>query len=264
MANYRKQIESFSHIWEGGYFEADPLDPFHPSTYMARGYLSTVHVIYLMCIKPYIKSDTNVLEIGPGRGAWTKTFVDGGAKEIWALDAAPAEQTRFDEYVGHHPNVHYIQVHDCDLTDISDDSIDFFFTFGVFCHLPNEMVADYVNHLPSKMRSGATGFMMVGDFDKYNRSVSEPDALQRLFSLKRYAAHRYFDRVVRRLLPKYFTPDLLDTAAGIAKQGEGGLGAWYHMSTDSACELLEQAGFEIVSRDVAANPRDPIIHFRKP
>lgn len=82
------------------------------------------------------------------------------------------------------------------------------------------MVADYVNHLPSKMRSGATGFMMVGDFDKYNRSVSEPDALQRLFSLKRYAAHRYFDRVVRRLLPKYFTPDLLDTAAGIAKQGE--------------------------------------------
>ena len=264
VGEYDTKIASFSRIWEGGYFEGDPRDHYAWNSYRSRGYVSTLYVIYLTCIKPFINSGTNVLEIGPGRGAFTRTFVAEGAREVWALDAAPAAHTHFYDYVGHHDNVHYLQVSDCNLTEIADDSIDYFFTFGVFCHLPNEMVADYIAHLPPKMRSSANGFMMVGDFEKYNKNADEQDALQRLFSLKRYAIHRYVDRIARRLMPSHFAADKLDVAAGVSKRGEGGLGSWYHMSTDRACELLEQAGFEIVTRDVGANPRDPIIHFRKP
>jgi hypothetical protein len=262
--SYRSETEAFSRIWEGGYYESNPLDPFDSSSYLAHGFMNTTYVTYLMCIKPFVDETTTVLEIGPGRGAWTKTFVERGAKEIWALDAAPPEHTRFHDHVGRHDHVHYVQVSDCELRDVEDDSIDYFFTFGVFCHLPNEMVADYIAHLPAKLRSGANGFLMVGDFDKYNRCIVQRDALEHLFEAKRYAVHRYVDRAMRRVRPQYFDFQPLDVGARIAKQGEGGIGAWHHMSTTTACELLEAAGLEIVTSDVEANPRDPIIHFRKP
>jgi hypothetical protein len=263
VGRYQSQIESFSKIWQGGYWEGDPLDPLHPSTYRSRGYLSTLHVVYLMCVKPYVSTDTAVLEIGPGRGAWTKTFVSLGAKEIWALDAASAAHTHFHEYVGRHPNVHYVQVEDCRLEEVPDDSIDFFFTFGVFCHLPNEMVGEYIAHLAHKMRPGATGFMMIGDFTKYNACADAPDVLERLFSLRVYAAHRLLHRLARRLRPGWFALRRFDVASGVATQGDEGLGGWFHLSIDRACEMLEGAGFTVESRDVGANLRDPIIHFRK-
>src|SRR5437879_5681296 len=105
LTRHETEIEGFQNLWHRGYLEGDPLDPMAPSGYGPFGYLSSLHATYLCCIKPYVTSDTRVLEIGPGRGGWTKCFVERRAKEVWALDALSAEKNGFWEYVGHHQSV---------------------------------------------------------------------------------------------------------------------------------------------------------------
>ena len=70
-----EEIASFEGLWKGGYYEGDPLDPLSRSTFGNYGYVSVLYATYLACIKPYITAETRALELGPGRGAWTKTML---------------------------------------------------------------------------------------------------------------------------------------------------------------------------------------------
>src|SRR6516162_10491916 len=81
----KAELESVQNKWHGGYLEGHPLDPMAPSAYQQLGYISMLHASYLRCIKPYIKPQTVVLELGPGRGAWTQCLL--GSKVVYALDA---------------------------------------------------------------------------------------------------------------------------------------------------------------------------------
>ncbi len=65
-------LQGFIRAFQGGYFEGYSLDPMAPSTYGIYGYNSVLYTVYSACIRPYIASDTVVLEIGPRRGAWSK------------------------------------------------------------------------------------------------------------------------------------------------------------------------------------------------
>lgn len=67
-------------LWEGGYYEGDPLDPVGRSSYGAGGYISVLHAVYLTCVRPYVNADTLALELGPGRGAWTRALLP--AREV--------------------------------------------------------------------------------------------------------------------------------------------------------------------------------------
>jgi hypothetical protein len=53
-----KTIENFRDVWEGGYYEGNPLEPMAPSEYGALGYVSIIHAVYLMCIWPYVDETT--------------------------------------------------------------------------------------------------------------------------------------------------------------------------------------------------------------
>ncbi len=57
-----KEIKSFDGLWEGGYYEGNPLNYLGRSAYGSYGYISFLHAIYLRCIKPYINSETVALE----------------------------------------------------------------------------------------------------------------------------------------------------------------------------------------------------------
>lgn len=90
------------------------------SSYKEMGYLSVLHAIYQVCIRHYILSETIVLEIGPGRGTWTKTML--GAKDIWCLDALSAEHNKFWEHIGneHKKKVKYEKVTDLFLQEFAE------------------------------------------------------------------------------------------------------------------------------------------------
>ena len=261
-------LQKFKHAWPGGFAEGVPLDPMGSSTYGVYGYNSILYTIYLVCIKPYITPETVVLEIGPGRGAWTQTFLKENCRKVYAVDVADPEHTHFWDYVGNDPRVEYIVVQDLQLAKVPDDSIDFFFSFGVFCHLRPEMCEEYVQSLARKMRKGSQGFLMIADFDKYEECRNHAES---------YSIERFFDGQTQKVwLPtklafrytwRYFRHKM--DLQPVSKSSEHNLTAsadgfgWFHWGVDRACKAIANAGFEIIERDVEVCPRDPMIHFRK-
>jgi 16S rRNA A1518/A1519 N6-dimethyltransferase RsmA/KsgA/DIM1 with predicted DNA glycosylase/AP lyase activity len=95
------------------------------SGYGQLGFMSVLHATYLRCIKPYINNHTVSLEIGPGRGAWTKALLP--SKEIYVLDALPEEHNRFFEYLEYPKNVRYFQVKDFDCEILPDNYFNYMF-----------------------------------------------------------------------------------------------------------------------------------------
>lgn len=246
----------FTRAWPGGYFEGDPRDPFGLSGYFHLGYISSLYATYLVCLKPHISSETNVLEIGPGRGAWTKAILALEPKMVWALDAASDEHTGFSAYVGNSTHVQYHQVTDESLREVPDLQIDLFFSFGVFCHLPEQIVKNYLFSLYDKMAPGAHGYFLVADFEHRNAAARNANALDRLFSLRRFAAHRLTHRITTKMFRNKF-----DQSMRLYSQQEP---KWYNLGKVRAGQLAQDAGFVVVDLDVGTCPRDPILHIVKP
>ena len=252
-----REIASFEGIWQGGYFEGDPLEPLGKSTFGSYGYVSVLYATYLRCIKPYVKPDTVALEIGPGRGGWTKALLT--AREVWAMDALSAEYNRFFEYLGHPPNVKYIQVKDFECRDLPEDHFDYMFSFGCLCHVSFDGTSAYARNLFSKLKSGANCFWLVADKQKYDSfiKVEKDFDIWRGLAPKRRSMmpiRKIFDAIASMKKPAFRKDD--DFAAG---QGE-----WHDAGTERTCEMLERVGYKIIDSDVGTIARDPIIHFVKP
>jgi phospholipid N-methyltransferase len=260
-ARHKAELEVFQGLWKGGYFEGDPLDPMAPSGYGPFGYISCLHVTYLLCIRPYVDERTRVLEIGPGRGAWTKCFVERNAKQIWALDALSAEHNGFWEYVGHKPTVRYFQVEDSLCTGVPDASIDYVFSFGTLCHLSPQVINDYMKSVFIKMRPGAVGFVMIADYTKWNSML----ASEAKFSISRsFIGKRLLPiRLLWRSLYSFVKPHRFSYWAE-NEDDTPRPGRWYDLGTATAVEMLRAIGFTVIDPDVGVNHRDPIIHFEKP
>lgn len=252
----RLELESFKDLWSAGYYEGDPLDPLGPSNYLALGYMSVLHATYLCCIKPYVSSTSVALEIGPGRGAWTKTLL--GAREVWCLDALSAEHNGFWSYVGSHEHVAYHQVEDFTCSTLPDDYFSYLFSFGCFCHLPFDGAAEYMRNLYAKLRAGSHGFILISDYHKYNRAIENWSALTigRALSTRRDLPAR---KTWSLLGSNRKRPQLKDPREGTQPRP----GRWYNIGTDRFCRLLEQIGYKVVDRDVGVNHRDPVVHFAK-
>lgn len=250
------EIASFDGLWEGGYYEGDPLLPLSKSTYGSYGFLSVLHATYLRCIKPYVNSETVALEIGPGRGAWTKTML--GAKEIWALDALSAEYNRFFEYLGHPENVHYFKVNDFECRDLPEDHFNYMFSFGCLCHVSFDGISEYARNIFPKLKSGANCFWMVADKAKYQQMITEQNSFDIWLGLA----------PKRRLRPIKKIFDAISWAAKPAFRKHDdfapGKGSWHDAGEARTCEMLRSIGYKIIDSDVGTVPRDPIIHFMKP
>jgi hypothetical protein len=256
----------FGQAWQGGYFEGNPLDPMAASGYGVYGYNSILYTVFLTCIRGYINSDTTVLEIGPGRGAWTKTFLERGCKQVYAVDAAPAEHTGFWDYVGATPRAKYIASTDLTLSEVPDDSIDHFFSFGVFCHLKPEMCERYLTSLAKKMRAGSHGFLMIADYDKYNYCLDHADQLsiKRVFASRKIwlpakLAYLASWNLFRSKADLYRVSKAEDLDLSRDRTTTG----WYHWGIDRACDAITREGFRIIERDMEVVSRDPVIHFAK-
>ncbi len=268
MLTDKKMLDLIDGLWDGGYYIGDPHHPYEANPYGSLGYTSILYSIYHACVKPYIKPDTAVLEIGPGRGAWTKTMLP--AQEIWCLDALTAEHNKFWEYVGpeNKGKVNYIRVSDFSCSDLPEDHFDFLFSFGTFCHIPWEGHSQYYENLFSKMKKGGTAMIMFGDFDKYNAAIKayenvrikvQPE-LSDLNEVKRNLMNLYCS------LRKMFSNRAVPAHKPLDKRRpeDPEKGAWFHVGIEETCRFLESVGWEVVNPDVGLCPRDPIVHFRKP
>lgn len=263
-AKLADELESFRSIWKGGFFGADPLEPLD-SLYGLWGYTSMQHAIYLACIKPYINSRTSAVEIGPGRGAWTRAMIS--AREVTCLDALSAEHNGFWQYVGRRENVRYFKVEEFGCGMVDDDSVDYLFSFDALCHVSFDGISAYMDSLFPKFRPGAHGFIMVADYAKYNSFVEN---LPR-FDVTRTLLAKRSGLLKQRLIDAYLLP--LQTRArnrapfrplNLSEDDVARPGRWYNAGGTRTCELLEKLGYEVLDPDMELDYRSPVIHFRKP
>lgn len=251
------ELESFSRVWKGGYYEGDIFDYHAYSSYGLQSYMSILHAVYLSLIKPYIKGDTNVIEIGPGRGTFTKGMLN--ANSIHCLDALSAEYNQFWEFIGQHDHVKYFHVNDFSCKDLKEDYYDYLFSFGALCHVSFEGISLYAKNLYSKLKPGANCFILVADYMKHNASL---DALEKDNILKRIPFQKI--QRINYFLFKLVNRKKLAYRRNCNEDLNPEPGRWYNAGIEQTCKLLEDCGYKIIDPDVGLLLRDPIIHFMKP
>ena len=103
------------------------------------------------------KKDKNVLEIGCGAGYWTK-FLCEHSNNVTAIDLIPNSPFQLDNFT-------YIENKDMqfDCKNIKDESIDFSFSFGVFCHLSHSACESYLKDVFRVLKKGGTAIFMYSD-----------------------------------------------------------------------------------------------------
>jgi SAM-dependent methyltransferase len=159
-------FSSFTDLWKDGFIISRDRDIAVGPTNINYNGLD-FHDIYLQAIMPSITRDSRVLEIGCGRGAWTRCLLP--AAEVWALDALPLEKNQIMSHLGNPTNLHYIHVSDFSCRDLPDGYFDFLFSYDCFCHIPLEGIRAYLKNLLPKMKCGAEAVIMISDWTKLGR-----------------------------------------------------------------------------------------------
>ncbi len=256
-----EEIESFKNLWKGGYFVGNPLDPMGHSDYLTMGFMSVLYVTYLCCIRPYVNTESIVLEIGPGRGPWTKAFLELNCKEIWCLDALSAEHNKFYDYIGRQDNVKYFQVNDFSCNMLPEDYFSYLFSFGCFCHISFEGIKEYMVNLYPKLKKGAQCFIMIADYEKYNNALRNIEHISAFRSLPKsiYYSFKWVEYLYNRFILKKYRMKLMN----LKEDKNPYPGRWYNAGIDRMCNMLEYSGYNIIQKDMLCNHRDPIIYFLK-
>ena len=113
------------------------------------------------------RSETRALEMGPGRGAWTRTLLP--AREVVVIDAAPGRRKRILGIrwaAGR--SVAPSWTVPSTTGDLPEAHFDYVFSFGCLCHLSPAKIDEYLGLLAPKLRPGAHCFLMYADYAKAN------------------------------------------------------------------------------------------------
>ncbi len=94
-----------------------------------------------------------------------------GAKHLYALDAVSAEDNKLLRLcvapIRRSVTVWtYDQVQDFSCACVPDGGIDFFFSFGCFCHLSRDATAAYFDAIARKWLRVREGYIMISDYAK--------------------------------------------------------------------------------------------------
>lgn len=258
-----KEIAAFERtgIWKGGFYNGERLQLFSDSEIKSKGTVLNqrhsngpkfnketyfkgrdLREIRDKTLKPFIDENTTVLEIGPGRGSWTKTMLNYNPKHIYCFDVFTAEHNNFWGLLGNEnkDRITYFKVHDHSCKELEDDSIDFVFSYDVFCHISYSGTREYLKNLYPKLKKGAKCIIMIADREKNEKSQ-----------------HPF----VRVRAPKGTYGSLQEELDDIDGPFYGG--RWYYYGIDRFCESLEEFNYTVLNRDLDLDSQNPICFFQK-
>lgn len=144
--------EWFMKAWPGGYKEC------------WDGYGTNWLPDILRVIDPFSSKDYCAVEIGCGRGLFTEELAKR-FKSVTALDVVP----RSFRGLANSANIEHVELESCDYTcqGILDDSQDFVFSFGCFCHLSLSAQAQYIASIYRILKPGRVAIIMVADWVRH-------------------------------------------------------------------------------------------------
>lgn len=145
--------EAFLRAWPGGYRE----------NWEVYGSASGIplDVVLNKCLRPYYNKNHIALEIGCGLGFWTFDHLAKNFKEVIALDLL--KDIPMKPF-----NVRYQEVPDRNYSchQVPDNSIDFAWSFGVFCHLPISAIQTYLNSIFRVLKPGGKVALYFSNSDR--------------------------------------------------------------------------------------------------
>ena len=226
------EIQSFKGIWKDGF---------------RTGYQSLRNQ---MGIEEYLTqqlTDNEIcLEIGCGGGQWSRHLYSL-VKSLHCTDILSPEHNKFWEYIGleKKDKITYHTVTDSLLTPISNESLDFVFTYDVFCHLSLSTIDSYLENLYKKCKSGCKLLIMYADVHKFLKS--EPRHIKNFEK-----EFNVFNDIEKLKIT------MIDDCDGKAKKGR-----WYWIGIDNFIKLCEKHGFTILERDLNIDKTNPLTLFCK-
>ncbi len=130
-----KMQQMFGNGYDSGDIEKGFDDPLILKEFKLTG--ANYKLIFDELIKPRLGAGRTVLEIGPGKGSWTKAvlanFPDG---VLYVIDRLPLEQMIRERCPSVGDRLRFVQTDSNDYFSIPNNLFDFAFSFGVFVHLP--------------------------------------------------------------------------------------------------------------------------------
>jgi SAM-dependent methyltransferase len=151
--------EFFQRTWgESGYYEM-------------FSYGVGIHAVCKASIDPFIDKSKVALEIGCGGGVFTE-YLLGRFKHLFGIDVIkkPELFALFKDFT-------YIEQSDraTSCEGIETDSIDFCFSYNVFCHLSNEMLTEYLKSVYRVLKHGGDFVFMMANWKHSKKNVPNPE-----------------------------------------------------------------------------------------
>lgn len=123
-----------------------------------------LHLVAEQLIKPYLRPDSIVLEIGSGNGRWTQFLAK--AKEVFCVEIMDLEKILRERF----PNMNlkiFILKDDIKLDFLKDGQIDYIFSFDTFVHLGQECIKAYFEEFYRVLKFGGYGIIHYSDWQKF-------------------------------------------------------------------------------------------------
>ena len=227
----KEELTSFSRIWKCGF----------RTGYQVKRNQKNIEEY----LKDNIKSKDIVFEIGCGGGFWTK-LLSQLAQEVYCNDAKTEEDNRLFDYLknnNYKNNVIFNKVNDFELNYIEDNSLDFVFSYDVFCHISLTGQKLYLKNLYSKCKKGCKLMIMYADARKYLNSEPENrwHVVQNSVKIKNIEND---EELIQAAL------DDCDTSSIDGK--------WYYIGKENFINSCKEVGYTIITEDLDIDKTNPI------
>lgn len=224
-----QETKSFHNLWPGGFRTA----------YSQKRRQDVIE----KWLKKYVNG--TVLEIGCGGGFWTKTLCSiKSVSKIYTVDVVSASYAKFWEYVGGRfkDTIEYHRVQNFCLDGIPDHSVDFVFSYDVFCHISGKGQERYLNQFNRICKPGAQILIMYADVDKYSKSEPENMYIQE----RVYEIYSDFARLRHTMLQEAFDGPLRVP------------GIWFWIGTNNFVSMCQKANLTVLNRDLNLDLTNPM------
>jgi len=237
MRKLQEEIASFQTIWKGGFKTG------YSEKRNQRG------------IELYLKENLKgkcLLEIGCGGGQWSKFIYELNIfDKIYCVDVLSEEHNQFWNYVGNDKKdkIEYFQAKDFSLDFIRENTLDYVFSYDVFCHISYSGQKEYLKNMYNKCKSQCKLFIMYADPYKFFNSEPENITVQ-------YIEQQNKGHIVKN--EKELIQLLLNDC-----DSEPMIGRWYWVGVDKFSELCNSYNYKIISSDLNIDKTNPITLFEK-